>query len=139
MKNKLSNLYNKYREVIMYLIFGVLSTLINIGCHFVFTHTIFDPNNEIQLAITVVLSWIITIIFVYFTNRKYVFISTETNKLKEFIKFVLARITTLLMELVILYVSVSLLHFNDLVMKIIAQFVVIVSNYVFSKLVIFKK
>lgn len=139
MINIIKGLFNKYREVLMYLIFGVLSTLLNVGCHFVFTSTIFDPNNSVQLSLAVVLSWIITIIFVYFTNRKYVFVSNEPNKVKEFAKFIGARITTLLMELVIMYISVSLLHFSDKIMKLIAQVIVIVSNYIFSKLVVFKK
>jgi len=137
--NKIKELLKKYKEVIMYLIFGVLSTIVNIGCHFIFTNTIFNPDNPIELTITIILSWIITIIFVYFTNRKYVFESSETNKIKEFTKFTTARITTLVMELLIMYISVTLLHFNDKIMKIVSQFVVIVSNYIFSKLFVFKK
>ena len=139
MINKIKELYKKYKEVIMYLIFGVLSTIICILSYYLLTITILNPNNELELQIANILSWFITIIFVYFTNRKYVFESSEDNKIKEFAKFTFARVVTLLMDMAIMGVGVSFMHFNDLIVKIVSQVVVIVSNYVFSKLFVFKK
>ena len=75
----------------------------------------------------------------YFTNRKYVFESKEQNKVKEASKFVLARVTTLVMDMVIMWLGVTVLHFNDKLVKIISQVAIIISNYVFSKLFVFKK
>ena len=135
----MKQLFFKYKELILYLIFGVLSTLVCILSYDALVLTVLDPKNPLQLQIANILSWFITIIFVYFTNRKYVFTSTEPNKIKEFSKFLFARIITLIFDMIIMAVGVSILHCNDKIVKIISQVVVIGSNYIFSKLFIFKK
>ena len=84
------------------------------------------------------LSWIFAVFFAYFTNKKYVFECNRKDK-KEIIKFFLSRIGTLLLDMVIMYIFVSQLKFNDKVMKIISQVCVIVLNYVLSKFIVFKK
>ena len=68
-----------------------------------------------------------------------VFQSKNKNKLKEAGSFVLARVVTLIMDMLIMFVGVTLLHGNDKLLKLISQVIVIVSNYVFSKLFVFKK
>lgn len=135
----MKQLFYKYKELILYLIFGVLSTLVCILSYDALVLTILNPKDPLQLQIANILSWIVTIIFVYFTNRKYVFISTETNKVKEFSKFLFARIITLIFDMVIMAIGVSVLYCNDKIVKVISQVIVIGSNYIFSKLFIFKK
>ena len=137
--NKIKELLIKYEEVIRYLIIGVLTTIVSLATYYILTFTVLDPKVSIQLQITNVISWIVSVTFAYFTNRKYVFESKETNKVKEASKFVLARVTTLVMDMLIMWLGVTILHGNDKIVKLISQVVVIVSNYVFSKLFVFKK
>ena len=101
--------------------------------------TFLNPNNAFELQIANIISWIVGVCFAYFTNRKYVFESKEKNKLKEASKFVFARVVTLIMDMIIMWIGVTLLHRNDKIIKLISQVVIIVSNYVFSKIFVFKK
>ena len=82
---------------------------------------------------------IISVAFAYITNRKFVFESTNKNKLGEATKFVTSRIATLLIDMFIMFLGVTLLKLNDGIIKIISQVIVIVANYVFSKIFVFKK
>ena len=136
-------LYFNYKEVINYLIFGVLATIVNLGVKYLLLFTILDAANPVQLQIAVVISWIVACIFAYFTNRTIVFKSKSTEILKEAISFFAARLITLGMEMIIMFIFVTALGLNsDLwvaIWSLVAQAVVIVSNYVFSKLIIFKK
>ena len=135
---KINELYKKYKEIINYLIFSVLTTVISLIVYYVAVFTFLNPENAVQLQIANILSWIAGVTFAYFTNRKYVFESKEKNKVKEASKFVLARVTTLVMDMVIMWLGVTALHMNDKIIKIISQIVIIVSNYVFSKIFVFK-
>ena len=132
-------LFNKYHEVIMYLIFGVLTTLISLLVYYGLVYTVLNPDNALELQTANVISWIAAVIFAYVTNRKYVFESSNKNKLKEAGNFVLSRVATLIMDMAIMFVGVTLLTFNDKIIKIISQVVVIVANYVFSKIFVFRK
>ncbi len=137
--DKIKELYKKYKEIINYLIFGVLTTLVSLVVYYASVLTFLNPENSIQLQIANILSWIAGVTFAYFTNRKYVFESKEKNKLKEASKFFLSRVTTLLMDMLIMWLGVTILHGNDKIIKLISQVVVIVGNYIFSKLFVFKK
>ena len=139
MFKRLINLFNKYREIIMYLIFGVLTTVVSLVVYYLLVYTILNPLNPVQLQIANIISWIASVTFAYLTNRSLVFQSTNENKVKEASNFVLARVATLIMDMAIMFVGVTLLNGNDKVLKIFSQVVVIVSNYVFSKLFVFKK
>lgn len=139
MFNKLMDIYKKYKEGINYLIFGGLTTLLSLIVYYVLTNTIINPKDAVQLQIANVISWICGFLFAYFTNRKYVFESKTKNVLKEFFSFFLSRISTLLLDMLIMYVFVTALNYNDQVFKIISQIAVIVSNYLLSKLIVFKK
>ena len=135
----MKNIFNKYKEVIMYLIFGVLTTFFSIAIYWLLTITFLNPNSPIQLQIANILSWIGGVLFAYFTNRKYVFESKNKNKFKEFSSFVGARVITLLFDMAFMFVFVTILHLNDKVIKLISTFIVIASNYIFSKLFVFKE
>lgn len=135
----IKELFNKYREIIMYLIFGVLTTVVSLAVYYILVYTILNPNNPFELQVANIISWIAGVTFAYFTNRSMVFKSKNKNKLKEAGSFVLARVVTLIMDMLIMFVGVTLLHGNDKLLKLISQVIVIVSNYVFSKLFVFKK
>ena len=127
------------REIIRYLIVGVLTTVVSLGTYYGLTLTVLDPDNAVQLQIANVLSWIAAVTFAYIANRKYVFRSENRNVLQEAAAFFAARVGTLLMDMGIMFVSVTLLGFNDKIMKLVVQVVVTVANYVFSKLMVFRK
>ena len=135
----IKELFNKYREIIMYLIFGVLTTVVSLAVYYILVYTILNPNNPFELQVANIISWIAGVTFAYFTNRSMVFQSKNKNKLKEAGSFVLARVVTLIMDMLIMFVGVTLLRGNDKLLKLISQVIVIVSNYVFSKLFVFKK
>lgn len=139
MKEKFLELYKKYKEIINYLIFGALTTVVSLGTYYLSVFTFLDANNAVELQIANVLSWIAAVTFAYFTNRKYVFESNNPNKLKEAVKFFTSRLVTLLLDMFIMFLGVTVLQFNDKIIKMISQILVVLANYIFSKLFVFKK
>ncbi len=127
------------KEVILYVVFGVLTTIVSLVTYYICVGTFLNAENAIQLQIANIIAWIISVAFAYITNRKFVFESTNKNKLGEATKFVTSRIATLLMDMFIMFLGVTLLKLNDGIIKIISQVIVIVANYVFSKIFVFKK
>lgn len=134
----IQSFFNKYKEIIMYLIFGVLTTLISLGTYFLLTSTILNPNNGVELQITNVIAWIVSILFAFFTNKFFVFESKKST-LKELPMFFSLRIVTLLLDMLIMYLGVTVLLLNHKVIKLISEVIIVVSNYIFSKLIVFKK
>lgn len=139
MIGKIKELYIKYKEIINYLIVGGLTTFVALGVYYGSVLTFLNPNNGIELQIANILSWIAGVIFAYFTNRKYVFESKNPNKLQEAAKFTASRLVTLFLDMATMFIGVTLLKFNDKIIKLIAQVLVIIGNYIFSKLFVFKK
>ncbi len=133
------DLYNKYKEIINYLIFGVLTTLISLATYYALTFTVLNADKALELQIANVVSWIVSVTFAYFTNRSFVFESKEKLSLKEAFSFYMSRVSTLLLDMGLMYLLVTVLSFNDKLVKIIVQVVVIVLNYVLSKFIVFKK
>ncbi len=132
----LSRIYKKYKEIINYLIFGGLTTLVSIG-----TYALFTIVFNIDYLVSNVLSWIIAVLFAFITNKLFVFASKSRSKKqvsKEIVSFFFFRIVSLGIEMIIMYVFVDLLSINDLITKVIAQVIVILSNYIFSKVFVFK-
>lgn len=127
------------KEVILYVVFGVLTTIVSLVTYYICVGIFLNAENAIQLQIANIIAWIISVAFAYITNRKFVFESTNKNKLGEATKFVTSRIATLLMDMFIMFLGVTLLKLNDGIIKIISQVIVIVANYVFSKIFVFKK
>lgn len=136
---KIKDIYKKHEEIINYLIVGVLSTIVSFLSYYIAVVTVLDPTNAFELQLANIFSWICAVTFAYITNRKYVFKSKNKNKLKEVSSFVSSRIITLLMDMAIMFILVTLLLINDKVVKLIVQVVVTVMNYIFSKLFVFKK
>ncbi len=131
--NFYGNLSSKLQEIVNYLFFGVCTTLVSIVSYFVLRLVIDN------YMICTVLSWILAVLFAYVTNRIYVFKSKEDNKLKEFVSFISSRILTLLLELDLMFVLVDIMSLSDRISKIGVQVIVIVANYVLSKLIVFKR
>ena len=141
MINKLKKMYKKYKEIINYLIIGGLTTVVSLISFYLVRILIFTKDTQLDIQISNVISWIFAVLFAFITNKKYVFESktTGTKKIKEMIKFYLSRLTTLIIDMVTMWILTAPLNINDKVSKIIVQFIIVVLNYVFSKLFVFKK
>lgn len=139
---KIKELYTKYKEVINYLIFGVLTTIVSLATKYLLLFTILDAENGIQLQIAVIISWIVACTFAYITNRIWVFESKSKEVVKEAIKFYVSRLATLGLEMLIMFIFVTALGLNTrmwvIVWTIFAQVVIVIGNYVLSKLIVFK-
>ena len=130
-------MYGKYKEAIDYLFWGGVTFVLSLVLFYLFANVM-----DIYEQIANILSWIICVIFTYFTNRTFVFKSKKRGFRKvvtEFTDFVTARILTLVIENMILFVMIDLLNIHNMLAKLVGQFVVIVSNYILSKLWIFRK
>lgn len=135
----MKEIIKKYEEIISYLIVGVLTTIVSLATYYALVYTVFDPKVALELQISNVLAWIVSVTFAYFTNRKYVFKTKEKMSLKEVVNFYLSRGTTLLLDMGMMYIFVSVLNLNDKIIKIVVQIIVIILNYVLSKFIVFKK
>lgn len=140
---KITELYKKYEEIVNYLVIGGLTTLIAWAVKYGLLFTILDAKNAIQLQISVIVSWIVAVIFAYFTNRKIVFKSENKNIKSESVKFFSSRIITLILDAFIMWFFVTLLGMNSnievVIFSTISQILVIIANYILSKIFVFKK
>lgn len=136
---RILNLYVKYQEIIHYLIVGGLTTLVSLSVYYGLVWSFLNPEHPLELQIANILSWICAVTFAYFTNRKYVFRSSEKNVLKEATLFYTSRIGSLVMDMAIMFVMVTALGINDKIAKLAVQVIVTIANYLFSKLFVFKK
>ena len=126
-------------EIVRYLIVGGLTTVVSLSVYYGCVLTFLDPKNPLQLQAANIISWIAAVTFAFFANRIFVFRSHGTGVLREAGAFYLARVGTLLMDMCIMFVGVTLMGYSDKVMKLIVQVVVTIANYVFSKLFVFRK
>lgn len=139
LRRLLKTKYAEYAEIIRYLIIGILTTLVSLGTYYALVLTILNPDDALQLQIANVISWIVSVLFAYFTNRSFVFKVKDSRVLSEFFKFVMSRVFTLLVDMAIMFIFVSLLHLDDKIIKLITQVIVIVLNYILSKFLVFIK
>ena len=134
---KLKQLIKKYEELIKYLIIGVLTTALN---YIVFA--VLTTIMKVDMHISNLIAWLVGVIFAYFTNKLFVF-ESKSFKMevlsKEILSFGAARVFSLLIEELILYIFVDLLNMDKLIIKLIANIIVIIINYILSKFIIFKK
>ncbi len=124
------------KEVILYLVFGVLTTVVSIG-----VYALCDVSLGMNPLIANVISWIFAVTFAYLTNQRWVFESNASGAgemLREAAKFYAGRLFTLGMEEVILLIGVTWLAFPGVAVKLVAQVLVLVGNYVISKFFVFK-
>ena len=133
----IKKLYEKYKDLIPYAFFGVCSTLVNIAAYWVFARLL-----GLAVVPASVLAWVCAVLFAYLTNRKWVFHSEASTRReigREIAAFYACRIATGIVDWAGMYIFVDLLGWNDLVMKIVLNLLVIILNYGASRLVIFKK
>lgn len=127
----------KYKSLISYLFFGGCTTLINIITYYFCAHIF-----SFSTIISTVIAWVLAVVFAYVTNKIWVFEckSWEISILiNEVIAFFACRMLTGLLDIVIMAVCVDMLHFNDIIIKAFSNILVIILNYVASRLVVFKR
>lgn len=137
MLQKIQELVKKYWDVLAYLVFGVLTTVVN--------YAVYLPvYNLLGLSASVsnVIAWVVAVAFAFLTNKPFVFKSHDWSSktvIPELTKFVSCRVASGAMETLILLVTVDLLHWNGNLWKLFTQVLVVVLNYFGSKLLVFRK
>ena len=138
---KIKELLLKYEEIIAYLIVGGLTTLVSWGAKFLANYFLFDNTmypTVFQNGVLSMINWTAGVIFAYFTNRRFVFKSHD-SMLKEAPKFVLSRVSTLILDLVVMQVLNVMLKVHLMIATLVSAVLVIIGNYVFSKLFVFNQ
>ncbi|MCC8107018.1 MAG: GtrA family protein [Clostridiales bacterium] len=138
MKN-IRELYRKYKEIIHYLIAGVLTTVVSLSVYYACVLTVLDPQNALQLQAANVISWVVAVTFAYFINRIFVFESKSEQIGREMLSFYASRALTLLLDMGFMFLLVTLMGMSDKIGKLVVQVLVTVGNYIFSKLFVFKR
>lgn len=123
----------KSKEIFFYLLFGALTTAVNIISFYLL------DLMQFHTAVSTALAWLISVIFAFVTNKLYVFESRNNGFIKELISFFGCRIFTGVLDLGIMLLFVDVLSFNSLLIKILSNVLVVILNYIFSKFLIFKK
>lgn len=140
MIEKIKELLVKYKEIIIYLIVGVLTTIVSWGAAFVVERWFLNTDIGWQNDLTNLISWVAGVLFAYPTNRRFVFESRNPHIFKEFCGFAASRISTAVLDIVIMRVTVNVIGMDYWISKIfISSVLVMILNYVFSKLLIFRK
>lgn len=130
-------LFKSHKSIILYVLFGGITTLINILVYMI-SYQILGISN----VLSNIFAWILSVLFAFISNKLWVFGSKSINRsivLNEFFKFVGGRLATGLLDLLIMYICVDLLAGPALLFKIISNMVVIILNYIISKMLVFKK
>ena len=140
--DKIKELCVKHREILVYLIVGVMTTVFAWAVRFLWNIVFYAGTAHplpVQTTILTIVEFIAGVSFAYPTNRKWVFRSTNPNILKEAAGFVSARLTTLAIQMLLNLVIINLLHVNFYVATVVIGIIVVILNYVFSKLLVFRK
>lgn len=137
MIDKIKDLYYKHMQMVNYVFFGGLTTLVNFVTYFVALKVLNIPNVPSNL-----IAWLVSVLFAFVVNKLYVFRSMSLEMkviLFELFSFVSVRLLTGALETVIMYVGVDVMNYNELVLKIIANVIVLLTNYFGSILIIFRR
>ena len=136
MKEKIRKLFLRYYDLIMYLVFGVMTTAVNylvyLPCYNLF---------GLSASVSNMISWVVSVAFAFLTNKPFVFRSHDWSAKvvwPELAKFVGCRVGSGVMETVILFVTVDTLRWNGNIWKLVTSVLVVVVNYVGSKLLVFR-
>lgn len=135
--NKINELFHKHYALISYLIFGGLTTLINIV-----TFVIFQSYLSVNYQFANIIAWFVSVVFAFVTNKLWVFGSKNTHfsgLIREILSFFGFRILSLVIDQLIMTIGVSVLHLDASLVKLFDQIFIVLINYIFSKLFIFKK
>lgn len=139
MFEKIKAIYLKYEEIINYLFVGVANTIVSWAAWFACAYTILDAQIVWQNTVLSVISWVVGVVFGYFMNRIFVFKSKEPNMLKEFLQFSGGRVSTWVLDAVMMVLMVNFMHINEAFSKVFVSVLVMIGNYIISKLFVFKK
>lgn len=144
MIKKIKEFVKKNRELIVYLIVGVLTTIVSWATYGISKFFLDVEHSAFQMQVAVVIRWVAGVLFAYVTNRKYVFLSKNPKILKEFMSFTASRVITLFADMFLMWILPPVLYswnvpLADWVATFIAAVVVTVLNYIFSKLMVFRK
>lgn len=132
-----SKLFDKYRDIIVYFLFGVLTTLVNVIIYYVFYNAL-----SAAAAVSNIIAWVFAVVFAFFTNKPFVFKSKDWSRevaVPEFFKFIGCRLGSGLIETLLLFVLVDVLRYNGNLWKLLISVLVVVLNYIFSKFIVFRK
>jgi len=121
------------KELILYLIFGILTTIVNIVVYLIFAKFL-----NIDYIISNIFAWFFSVLFAYVTNRIWVFERKSNNIIKEATLFYGGRVFSGVLDTELMYLFIDILFINDFISKIIIQVIVVIVNYVFSKFIVFK-
>lgn len=128
--------YNKYKEGLLYLFFGACSTFINIFTFFI------CRQFKLSIDVSNIIAWTVAVIFAFITNKLIVFGSKNMDKkvvIKETVGFFIARIISLGIDMGLIHLMIDVMKIHEIISKVVSNIVVIIVNYLFSKLFIFKK
>lgn len=139
MIEKVKALCVKYEEIVSYLIVGVLNTIVSWAAWFLCAYTILDAQIVWQNFLLSLISWVVGVVFGYFMNRKYVFKSKEANMRKEFLQFSGGRVSTWILDEVMMILMVNVMYIHEGFSKIFVSVLVMIGNYFISKFFVFKK
>lgn len=134
----LQKVLRKYRELLLYGVFGVLTTIVSLTVYFACTHLFLNAEHGLELQAANIISWFVSVLFAYVTNRTFVFRSKGRIK-KELLSFYLSRLGTLGIDMLLMFVLVTVSGMQDGLAKVIVQIVVVIANYVLGKWLVFKE
>lgn len=123
----------KKNEIILYLIFGILTTIVNILSYLFITDIL-----NIHYLISNIIAWFLSVLFAYITNRIWVFKSKNDNLIKEFGLFLSGRIFSGVLDTTLMFLFIGIFLWNDLISKIIINIIVVIVNYIISKVIVFE-
>ncbi len=131
----LKDIYIKYKNIVLYLLFGVCTTAVNVIIYWISAHLL-----QIGTMFSTTIAWVIAVLFAYITNRRWVFCSDVTGIkeiIREVISFFTCRLVTGGVDWGCMFLFVNVIGINDILIKFMANIIVIVLNYIASKLIIF--
>lgn len=132
----IKRLYIRYREPIIYLFFGGLTTVVN--------YLVYLPLYnfaDLSASLSNCIAWAVAVLFAFLTNKPFVFCSNDWSTktvIPEFIRFAGCRLGSGFIETLIIYISVDYLNWNGNIWKLVTSVIVVILNYFFSKLIVFK-
>lgn len=121
------------RELFLYVVFGAMTFFVNLISYFFFESVL-----GVNYLISNVIAWFLSVLFAYITNRKWVFESRSPDILKEMSLFFGGRIFSGVVDTALMYLFIDVMVLDNAFSKIVVQIIVIVLNYIFSKLIVFK-
>lgn len=133
----MKKLYFRYKEIILYVVFGALTTAVNYGSYALLAH-----GAGFSVAASNGIAWILSVLFAFVTNKLLVFESRSlrlAKVMRELVSFIACRLLSGLLDMGIMIVFTQIVHFNDLIVKLASNVLVIIINYILSKAFIFSK